>query len=185
MATNQEELIKQQVGDPYRVIEAIHRAAEQGFDTLTEDDLVLCRWYGLYTHRHERGYFMLRTKHPNGHLSPEQVRVVADIAEKRNRGFVDITTRQNFQLHWCHATQLKDILERLESVGVTTAGACGDVMRNVVGCPLSGVDRDEVLDAGPIAQQVSRHFLKHPAFANLPRKYKVCITGCRSLCPHP
>ncbi len=182
---NKQEQVKQQIGDPFKVIEAINRAAKEGYDTLTEDDLFLCKWYGLYTHRHEQGYFMLRTKQPNGFVTIQQLRTIAEIAEKKNKGFADITTRQDFQLHWCHTSQLLEILEQLKAVGISTLGACGDIMRNVVGCPVAGVDRDEILDAGPIVQQVSDFFLGNRDFANLPRKYKICITGCRSLCPHP
>jgi len=185
MALNKHELVKQQIGNPFNVIEAINRAVSEGFETLTEDELFLFKWYGLYTHRHEKGYFMLRTKQPNGYVTPEQLRTIAEIAEKQNKGFADITTRQDFQLHWCHTSQLLDILERLKRVGISTLGACGDIMRNVVGCPVAGVDRDEIIDAGPIVQQVTQYFLGNPEFANLPRKYKICITGCRSLCPHP
>lgn len=98
---------------------------------------------------------------------------------------MDITTRQDFQLHWCHVSDVPNIFAQLKAVGITTQGACGDVIRNVVGCPVAGVDREEVLDAGPLAQQIHEVFLSKPEYANLPRKYKVCVTGCRSLCPHP
>ena len=185
MALNKHELVKQKIGDPFAVGEAIKRAVTEGYDSLTEDDLFLCKWYGLYTHRHEKGQFMIRTKQPNGYVTVEQLRLVADIAEKLNKGFVDITTRQDFQLHWCHVSQLTVILDRLKAAGISTLGACGDVTRNVVGCPVSGVDREEILDAGPVAQQVSDFFLGNKEFANLPRKYKISISGCRTQCPQP
>ena len=182
---NKQELVKQQIGDPFKVLEAVKRAVNEGFDALTEDDLFLCKWYGLYTHRHEKGYFMIRTKQPNGYVTPQQLRTIAQIAETLNKGYADITTRQDFQLHWCHTSELLNILDRLKAVGISTMGACGDIMRNVVGCPVSGVDRDEILDAGPIVQRVSDFFLGNPDFANLPRKYKISISGCRTRCPQP
>ncbi|MBI3320347.1 MAG: nitrite/sulfite reductase, partial [Candidatus Omnitrophica bacterium] len=182
---NQQESIKQRIGDPFKVREAIARAVSEGFDALTEDDFFLCKWYGLYTHRHEKGYFMIRTKQPGGDVTPQQLHTVAEIAERQNKGFADITTRQDFQLHWCHTDQLLEILDRLKSVGISTMGACGDITRNVVGCPVAGVDRDELIDAGPLIQQTTQLFMENREFANLPRKYKICITGCRSLCPYP
>ncbi|MBI4343925.1 MAG: nitrite/sulfite reductase [Candidatus Omnitrophica bacterium] len=183
--SNQAEAIKQRYGNPFDVVKALERAASQGFESLTEDDHFMCKWLGLYTHRHEQGFFMLRTKQPNGFVTPEQLDTVADIAEKQNRGFADITTRQNFQLHWIHYTDAVGILKRLESVGIKTLGACGDIPRNVVGCPVAGVDKEEVLDTGPIARQVSDFFLGNPAYANLPRKYKISVSGCRTWCIHP
>ncbi|MBI3088334.1 MAG: nitrite/sulfite reductase [Candidatus Omnitrophica bacterium] len=185
MAPNKSELIKQQIGDPFKVIDAVKRAASEGVETLTEDDLFLCKWYGLYTHRHEKGYFMLRTKQPNGYVTVEQARTIADIAETQNRGFADITTRQDFQLHWCRTNDLLAILERLKAAGISTLGACGDIARNVVGCPVAGVDREELFDTGPVARQLSDFFLGNRDFANLPRKYKISVSACRSRCVHP
>ena len=182
---NNAELIKQRYGNPFDVLKAVERAASQGYESLSEDDLFMCKWIGLYTHRHEKGYFMLRTKQPNGFVTPEQLDTIAEIAEKKNKGYADITTRQDFQLHWIHHTQAVEILKQLQAVGIATLGACGDIARNVVGCPVAGVDKEELLDASPIAQAVSDFFLGNQAYANLPRKYKIGVSGCRTWCSHP
>ncbi|MBI3996343.1 MAG: nitrite/sulfite reductase [Candidatus Omnitrophica bacterium] len=182
---NQAEEIKQRYGNPFDVLKAIERAAVQGYDTLTEDDLFMCKWLGLYTHRHEQGYFMLRTRQPNGYVTPQQLEVIAAITEQKNKGYADITTRQTFQLHWVHHTQAVEILKQLEAVGISTLGACGDITRNVVGCPVAGVDKDELIDGGPLVQQVNALFLGNQAYANLPRKYKISIAGCTTWCSHP
>lgn len=179
---NSSELIKQRYGNPFAVLQALERAATAGFDSLTPDDLFMCKWVGLYTHRNEQGYFMLRTKHPGGYVSPEQLETIAGIAEKKNKGYADITTRQDFQLHWVHYTQAAEIIRQLEAVGISCLGACGDIPRNVVGCPVSGVDKEELFDAGPTLKQVSDFFLGNPAYANLPRKYKIGISACASRC---
>jgi sulfite reductase beta subunit-like hemoprotein len=179
------EVIKQRYGNPFDVIHALERAAGSGMESLTPDDLFMCKWLGLYTHRHEPGYFMLRTKHPAGQLTPEQLDVIAGIAEKKNKGFADITTRQDFQLHWVHVSQAAEILKELAAAGITTQGACGDIPRNVVGCPVAGVDQDELVDAGPVAQALTDFFLSNPAYANLPRKYKIGVSGCRTWCSVP
>ncbi len=182
---NTAELIKQRYGNPFDVLKAVERAAAQGYESLSEDDLFMCKWIGLYTHRHEKGYFMLRTKQPNGFVTPEQLDTVAEIAAAKNKGYADVTTRQDFQLHWIHHTQAVEIIRQLEAVGISTLGACGDIARNVVGCPVAGVDREEFLDAGPVAKQVSDFFLGNPAYANLPRKYKISISGCATWCSQP
>ncbi len=188
---NDAEVIKKRVGDPFKVLDAIKRASTEGFDSLTEDDLFLCKWIGIYTHRYkdmhpeQKGYFMMRLRTPGGFVNPVQLNEIAAITEQLNRGFSDITTRQTLQLHWCHAKDLVTILNRLKAVGISTMGACGDIMRNITGCPVAGVDRDEILDATPVVQQINTYFVDNRDFADLPRKYKLCITGCRSWCPHP
>ena len=99
MPNSAEELIKARYGNPFDVFKAIERAAAAGDQNLSEDDRFMCKWIGLYTHRHEKGYFMLRTKQPNGFVTPEQLDTIAEIAEKKNKGYADITTRQIGRAH--------------------------------------------------------------------------------------
>ncbi len=179
------EAAKDRIGNPFLIREKIEAAAREGFTSLTEDDQFLAKWYGLYTHRHEPGYFMLRLKIPGGHLTAAQLRTVAQITSERNRDFADITTRQDFQLHWVKTEEAPETLQILQSAGISTLGACGDVMRNVVGCAVAGVDAQELFDATPILRQVSDHFLGNLEFANLPRKYKISIAACREQCQQP
>ncbi len=180
-----QEGIKERVGNPFLIREKIEAAAKEGLTPLTEDDQFLAKWYGLYTHRHEPGYFMLRLKIPNGFLNPTQLRVIAQIATEQNKDFADITTRQDIQLHWVHTSDAPSVLEKLNAVGISTLGACGDVMRNLVGCPVAGVDAQEYFDASPILLEVHRFFLGNSEFANMPRKYKISIAACRDQCPQP
>ena len=74
------------------------------------------------------------------------------------------------------------MFETLWRTGITTLGACGDVTRNVTGCPVAGVDADELIDASPLVHEATRLLNGNPDFYNLPRKFKVTITGCRSWC---
>jgi dissimilatory sulfite reductase (desulfoviridin) alpha/beta subunit len=173
---NNAELIKQRYGNPFDVLKAVERAASSGFESLSEDDLFMCKWLGLYTHRHEPGYFMLRTKQPNGFVTPEQLDVIADIAQTKNKGYADITTRQDFQLHWVRAPQAAEILRQLSAAGISTQGACGDVLRNVVGCPVSGVDQDELIDAGPMAPSPSRSATSFSGTRRMP----ICLGSTKS-----
>jgi sulfite reductase (ferredoxin) len=130
-------------------------------------------------------YFMLRIRIPNGLLRSDQVRAVADIAEQHARGVADITVRQNFQLHWVTLESLPEVLEALWRAGLTTTGACGDVARNITGCPVAGLDAEEIVDASPLALAIDRELGGAAAFYNLPRKFKISITGCRSWCSYP
>jgi sulfite reductase (ferredoxin) len=128
---------------------------------------------------------MVRIRLPNGVVDAGQLRLVADLAERHARGIVDLTVRQNFQLHWVSSEALPDVLDALRASGITTMGACGDVTRNVVGCPLAGVDADELIDASPLVAETTALLNGHGDFYNLPRKFKVSIAGCRSWCAYP
>jgi sulfite reductase (ferredoxin) len=130
-------------------------------------------------------FFMVRIRIPNGLLSSQQARVIADLAQRHARGVADITVRQNVQLHWVTIESLPDILEVLWRVGLTTTGACGDVARNITGCPLAGLDAHEYCDTSPLALELNGQLGGNSEFYNLPRKFKVSITGCRSWCTYP
>ncbi|MGC1415256.1 MAG: hypothetical protein WA817_08245 [Candidatus Acidiferrum sp.] len=130
-------------------------------------------------------YFMVRIRIPNGLLQSDQVRAVAEIAERHACGVVDITVRQNFQLHWVTLESLPEVLETLWAAGLTTTGACGDVARNITGCPVAGLDAEEIVDASPLALAIDRELGGAADFYNLPRKFKISITGCKSWCSYP
>jgi sulfite reductase (ferredoxin) len=128
---------------------------------------------------------MVRIRIPNGALESHQLRTIADLAEWHGHGIADITVRQNIQLHWVTLESLPDVFRALWLQGVTTMGACGDVTRNVTGCPLAGVDADELVDASPLVLEATHLLNGNPAFYNLPRKFKVSIGGCRAWCAYP
>jgi sulfite reductase (ferredoxin) len=130
-------------------------------------------------------FFMVRIRIPNGLLSSHQARTIADVAERHARGVADITVRQNVQLHWVTIESLPEVLETLWQVGLSTTGACGDVVRNITGCPLAGFDAHEYCDASPLAEELNGQLGGNSEFYNLPRKFKVSITGCRSWCTYP
>jgi ferredoxin-nitrite reductase len=150
------------------------------------------KWVGLYPQRQGGDAFMLRIKVPGGRLNAAQARVIGQIADEFARGpepnpvfgdaYLDITTRQDIQLHWVRIGAVPEIWSRLEAVGMTTVQACGDSARNVLCCPVSGLDADEVLDAHPVARAVSDFFTGNREYANLPRKFKLSVTGCREDC---
>src|SRR5262249_30188867 len=114
-----------------------------------------------------------------------QLRTIAGLAERHARGVADLTVRQNVQLHWVTIEDLPTVMETLWRTGITTQGACGDVTRNVTGCPVAGVDADELVAASPLVHEANRLINGNPDFYNLPRKYKVQIPGCRSWCVYP
>jgi ferredoxin-nitrite reductase len=168
--------------DGLDVYAELMRATREGYETLEDGDMALLKWYGLYQHNTHDGYFMLRVKVVQGVLSAEQAETIAGIAADFGRGIVDCTTRQCFQIHWITLDEVPEIFERLDACGLTTKGACGDITRNVVGCTLAGIGHEQVVDGHATAEAVHEYFLGNKLYSNLPRKYKISITGCREDC---
>ena len=177
----------------------VNRYAHLGFDSIDPADLRgRFRWWGLYTQRRpgieggrtgaledaeiEDSYFMMRVRIPGGQLSSDQLRTVADIAKEYGRDLADITDRQNVQYHWIRIEDVPDIWARLEEVGLSSIQACGDVPRNILGCPVAGLDAGEILDATAVLRATEAVAANNPEFGNLPRKFKTAISGCASHC---
>jgi ferredoxin-nitrite reductase len=182
--TPQEKL--KQEKDALLVIHDIYRYAKTGFASITDSDFERFKWYGVYRQKpKDAGYFMLRTKLPGGQLNAAQARVLSELTDRFGHGFSDITTRQTIQMHWLRIEDIPEIFAKLDEVGITTSGACGDDTRNVVGCPVCGIDPDEVIDATDVLHEVSHKLTNNPEFSNLPRKYKISISGCCIRCAQP
>jgi sulfite reductase (ferredoxin) len=185
--------------NPWECLEEIRSFASLGFTELPDAWVkTYFRWWGVYTQGDGAGvtggsggegkavpYFMLRIRLGNGFITAPQLRVVAELSEKYARGSADITVRQNIQLHWVSIHDLADVLQGLFDVGLTSMSTCGDVTRNITGCPLAGLDGHEICDASPLAFEMEQLLVGNPDFYNLPRKYKISIAGCRDWCTYP
>jgi ferredoxin-nitrite reductase len=136
--------------DGLDVVHDIYRYAKTGFASIEASDFDRMKWYGVYRQKpKDSGFFMMRTKIPGGQINAEQARLLQSIADRYAHGFCDITTRQTIQYHWLRIEDIPAIFSELASVGLGTSGACGDITRNVVGCPVAGLDREEILDGTP------------------------------------
>lgn len=185
--------------NPWEGLEEIRRFAREGFDSIPPEWIgTYFRWWGVYTQGDGAGVtggqggegralqrFMVRIRIPNGMMSSHQLRTIADLTRQHANGIADLTVRQNIQLHWVTIESLPEVLDGLWQVGLNTMGACGDVVRNVTGCPVAGVDADEIVDASPLVLGASQLLAGNADFYNLPRKFKISITGCRVWCPYP
>jgi len=175
----------------------IERFAEEGWESIPDDEtdawFERFKWYGLYHQRAgQESYFMMRIGPPGGVLKPGQFRTMAEIAREFStgpaenpifgNGWLDVTTRQAIQLHWINLEDVPEIFERLEASGLSTIQACGDSWRNIVGCPVAGKDRHEFVDAETLADDLHDAFKGNSEHSNLPRKWKVSVTGCREGC---
>jgi sulfite reductase (ferredoxin) len=185
--------------NPWEGLDEIRRFAREGFDSIPPEWIgTYFRWWGVYTQGDGVGVtggkggvgralqrFMVRIRIPNGILTSQQLRAIADLTRRHANGIADLTVRQNIQLHWVTIESLPEVLDGLWQVGLNTTGACGDVVRNVTGCPVAGIDADELIDASPFVLETSRLLTGNADFYNLPRKFKISIAGCHSWCSYP
>jgi sulfite reductase beta subunit-like hemoprotein len=174
---NKMERIKKEK-NPFEVWDDIERYAITGFESIHPDDFDRFKWYGLYTQRPQQdGYFMLRVKIPNGNLTSQQLKAIAGLSEKHGLGLADVTDRQNIQYHWLRIESLPPIEKALTEVGLGLKGSCGDTVRNIVGSPLAGYEVGELIDSWPVVQAVDKALSGNDEFSDLPRKFKISITG--------
>jgi sulfite reductase (ferredoxin) len=185
--------------NPWEHLDEIRDFARKGFESIPPEWLgTYFRFWGVYTQGDGAGavggvggegkavpYFMVRIRIPNGLLQSHQARTIANVIDRFARGVADITVRQNIQLHWVRIEDLPDVLDQLWRAGLVTMGSCGDDTRNITGCPVAGVDAEELFDASPLALELNRYFVGNAEFYNLPRKFKISLTGCQSWCSYP
>jgi sulfite reductase (ferredoxin) len=185
--------------NPWQAFDEVRAFARQGRSSVVPEWASLYfKWWGIYTQGDGAGatggiggeglasdYFMMRIAIPNGILSASQLRVIAELTRKYARNLADISVRQAIQLHWLTIESLPEVVDALSAIGLSPQGACGDVVRNVTGCPLAGVAADELIDAAPLAREISRLLAGNHEFYNLPRKFKISVTGCPSWCSVP
>src|SRR5438477_9724776 len=122
---------------------------------------------------------MQRIKIPFGGVTPDQLDTLADLAEEYSDSVLHVTTRQDLQLHYVHIEDTPNIMRRLAAVGITTREACGNSVRNVTACPLSGVCNSEAFDVTPYAKATAKFMLGHPDAQGFGRKFKIAFSGCR------
>jgi ferredoxin-nitrite reductase len=178
---------------PLEVRQAIIDTYSKDLEAMSEvpGEVERLKWVGIYPQKQVGDAFMMRIKVPGGILTPPQARVIGRIAKDFANGpipnphfgnnFLDLTTRQDVQMHWIKMGNVPEIWRRLEEVDITTVQACGDSARNVLCCPVSGLG-EEAIDAYPVAQAISDYFTGNREYANLPRKFKMSVTGCLEDC---
>jgi sulfite reductase beta subunit-like hemoprotein len=170
---------------PLTIIDELPQLIATGYADIPEEDIVRLKWWGLYHDKPKVGTFMLRIKLPAGRITPAQLRAVGELSNEHGRGEGELSTRQTIQLHYLRLASLPHVFDRLAEVGLTTAGACGDAVRNVTGCPLAGLAHDELFDVTPVIDEVTSFFYGNPDYSNLPRKHKISISACAHRCNAP
>ena len=171
--------------------------AKEGFDSIPAEDLEgRFRWWGMYTQR-KQGVdggrtaaleldeirdkcFMLRVRIDGGALTTGQLRVIGEISRDFARDSADVTDRQNVQLHWVEIEDVPEIFSRLEAVGLQTTESAGDCPRVILGSPVAGISKDELIDPTWAIEEIKRRYIDNPEFSNLPRKFKTALTGMQT-----
>jgi len=185
--------------NPWEAFDEVRAFARAGRSSVVPEWASLYfKWWGIYTQGDGVGatggkggeglasdYFMMRIAIPNGILSASQAHVIAQITKQHARNLADITVRQAIQLHWLTIESLPEVVDALDAIGLSPKGACGDVVRNVTGCPLAGVAANELIDSAPLASEIAAMLAGNPEFYNLPRKFKISVTGCPDWCSIP
>jgi len=180
---NKIELIKAEK-DGLKIKNDIQRFAEQGWESISEEDIQRLKWYGLFLRNPTPGYFMLRVRIPNGFSTSHQVRMLSCIAEIYGNGVIDITTRQQVQLRHLKIENIPQVFNLLQEVGLTTSQTGMDNVRNIVGCPVAGLNPKEKVNAHLLIKELNEHILGNPEFSNLPRKFNITLSGCLDDCVH-
>jgi len=164
--------------DGLDVIEAIiNKYSKEGLGSVTDEDRILLKWAGIYEQKPKNGLFMLRVRINTGKINLSAAKVLAEISEKYGRDFMRISTRGAIQFYYIRMEDLPEIFSKLNSVGLASYEACGDCPRTVVGNPLAGIDKDELMDTTELVNQVNNYFLLNRDFSNLPRKLKISISA--------
>lgn len=170
---------------PLDVMDELSQIIERGYEEVPEEDFVRLQWYGLYHDKPKVGRFMMRIKVPGGVLTPAKLRTLGELSRRHGRGYAELTTRQNVQLHDVELAALPEIFATLEAAGLTTVSGCGDTVRNITGCPVAGLLGEELFDTTPLIDEAARFFYGNPDYCDLPRKHKITIAACPHQCNAP
>jgi sulfite reductase beta subunit-like hemoprotein len=170
---------------PLEILDELPALIAAGYERMPEEDMVRLKWWGLYHDKPKVGTFMLRIKLAGGRVSPAALRAIGEISNTHGRGEGELSTRQNVQLHYLELGALPEVFDHLQAAGLTSAGGCGDAVRNITGCPVAGLGSNELFDTQPIVDEFAEFFYGNPDYSNLPRKHKITIAACADRCNAP
>src|SRR6266508_280127 len=143
---------------PLEVRDELPRLIDEGYERISEEDVVRLQWWGLYHDKPKVCTFMMRVKIACGVLTAPQLRAIGELANTYGQGYGELSTRQNIQLHHLELGHLPDVFATLEKYGLSTAGGCGDTVRNITSCPVSGLDQEELFDASVTLREAATFF---------------------------
>ena len=170
--------------DGLTVRDMVAHYAQSGWESIPEDDVQRLKWYGLFLRNPTPGHFMLRVRLPGGRTTSSQLEALADIALQYGNGVVDVTTRQQVQLRHLKIEHVPAVFAKLSDAGLTSLQTGMDTVRNIMTCPVAGLNPSELLDGTDIVRAINDEVLGNAAYTNLPRKCNIAVTGCPDNCLH-
>src|ERR1051326_5103213 len=174
-------------GDGLRVRQDLPRLIREGHERMSAADKDLLKWVGVFFRKPTPGKFMMRVRMPNGLAWSRQLRAIADVSRRLGNSVIDITTPQQIQLRGFTLDSLPEIWEKLRGVDLHSLQTGMDNVRNINGCALAGLTPEEAFNASDVVLAVDRLLVGregNPEFTDLPRKFNIVITGCRTNCTH-
>jgi ferredoxin-nitrite reductase len=174
-------------GDGLRILDHLPQIIQRGVESLTPAEKELLKWVGVFYRRPTPGKFMMRIRMPNGFVTSEQLRTIAELSRRLGNSVLDITTRQQIELRGFILDSIPIIWEKLRVVDLRTLQTGIDNVRNINGCALAGLTPHELFDASPVVHDLDRISVGskgNPEFTNLPRKFNITVTGCLDNCTH-
>ena len=142
-----------------------------------KDDLFRFKWNGLFFLTPNKEAYMARLRIPGGQLRTFQLREIAHVAQQLTTGYVQVTTRANFQLRLIQPKDAPALLQRIQSVGLHTRGAGADNIRNITANPTAGIDAQELIDTMPLCHELAQIILNDRSFYDMPRKFNIAYDG--------
>jgi len=174
-------------GDGLHILRHLPQIIQRGAESLTPAEKELLKWVGVFYRRPTPGKFMMRIRMPNGFVSSEQLRTIAELSRRIGNSVLDITTRQQIELRGFTLDSIPVIWEKLAGVDLGSLQTGMDNVRNINGCALAGLTPHELFDASPVVQELDQIIVGsrgNPEFTNLPRKFNITVTGCMDNCTH-
>ncbi|MBB5338192.1 NirA family protein [Tunturiibacter gelidoferens] len=160
--------------DPFTIWEKLLQYSNQN-QPPTEDDRFRIKYFGLFHVAPAQDSFMLRLRIPGGILTTHQLRGLAQMAEDWGSGRADLTTRSNLQIREFQPKDIVRVLNRVQSLGMTSRGSGADNIRNITASPTTGLDPQELLDVAPLAEALQSYISNSPDMYELPRKFNVAF----------
>jgi len=142
-----------------------------------KEEIFRFKWNGLFFLTPNKEAFMARLRIPGGVVKTFQLREIARVAQELTSGYVQITTRANFQIRLIQPKDAPEVLRRIQAVGLHTRGAGADNIRNITANPTAGVDLHELIDVLPLCQELAQIIINDRSFYDLPRKFNIAYDG--------